>query len=246
MKRAIGGPVESGYPPYHPQRKRLRTQTTKTAVARPRGNAISIPGWSWGRLEPPAPWGQGPGAAQAKRQGWIAQPGPQDQRPKGMRNPQEPQLKTLQWGAGEEGSTQVQLGGQEGAGRPNGPQAPGCAAPRPGGGGGGGRGGCQGMRPGSLCQLRAGTGGVRGARRGPAPTPSPTPRSLWGGLARWVARPPLTALLQHRAGPRPRPLARHPGVRMPGPGRSRAGAGNAPLPRPGPCSPRARASGVCV
>lgn len=50
------------------QEEALRTQTTKTAVAWPRGNAISIPGWSWGRLEPPASWGQGPGAAQARRQ----------------------------------------------------------------------------------------------------------------------------------------------------------------------------------
>lgn len=107
--RASGGPLESGYPPCHPQRKRLRTQTTKTAVARPRGNAISVPGWSWGRLEPPAPWGQGPGGAQARRQGWEAQPGPQDQRAKGMRDPQKPRPQTLQWGAGER-PTQVQLG----------------------------------------------------------------------------------------------------------------------------------------
>lgn len=206
-KRAIGGPAESGYPPNHPQRKRLRTQTTKTAVAQPRGNAISIPGWSWGRLEPPAPWGQGPGAAQARRQDWTAQPGPQDQRAKGMRNPQEPQHKTLQWGAGQ-GSTEVQLGPRRG-----GPTKWALSAwlhsPLPGG--------CQGMQPGSLCQLRAGTGGAWGAWCGPALTPSPTPRSV--GETR---QSQLTALLQHSAGPRP--LPRHPRVRMPSPGHSRARA----------------------
>ena len=38
--------------------------------------------------------------------------------------------------------------------------------------------GCQGMQPGSLCQLRAGTGGAWGSPCGPALTPGPTQLSL--------------------------------------------------------------------
>lgn len=168
-ERASGGPLESGYPPCHPQRKRLRTETTKTAVARPRGNAISIPGWSWGRLEPPAPWGQRPRGSSGQGAGlestaWIPRP----KKGQRMRLPQKPPHKSLQWGTGR-GTHSGPAGAKEGLTEEPGSWAPGCAAPS--------LRGCQGMWPSPLCQLRAGTGGpgvlVRAGRASPDSKPHP-------------------------------------------------------------------------
>lgn len=84
--------------------------------------------------------------------------------------------------------------------------------------------GCQGMQPGPLCQLRAGTGGAWGSWCGLALTASPTLLSLRG-----VSPVVLTALLHHSAGLQP--LPRHPRVLMPspatlfGPGQHAARAG---------------------
>lgn len=226
-----GGPVESGYPPCHPQRKRWRTQTTKTAVARPRGNAISIPGWSWGRLEPPAPWGQRTRGSSG--QGAGLESAAQTPRPRGRGYGESTgrSLRTKVCTGGQGRDRLKSSWGQAGLEDEPGPQRlavqpltqrlPGNAA-----------------GPALPAQSRYRRGlGVPVWAGEPALTPSPT-RSLQGSRP----SPPLTALLHHRAGLQP--LPRHPWVLMPspgtlfGPGRCAAQAGTA-------LAARDWASGVC-
>lgn len=99
--------------PAIPRGSRLRTQTTKTAVAGPRGNAISIPGWSWGRLEPPSPKGSGTRGSSGQEAGLgrTAHREPQGQWPKGKGHGAPTASPGTEVGQGcETRTTPVQLG----------------------------------------------------------------------------------------------------------------------------------------